>query len=323
MPTLKTDDIIYPGTNGLVLVVDGNNAMARAGHAFSQLTGPDGRPSGALFGALKEVKRMLLMGKFKSIIFVKDAGRPAFRVEAVNRHAEDGDGYKAHRKEKRDAKAEKIHEDYLSQLDYCHKLMNTFGVHVVSARNWEADDVIGSLVYRYPEEKFTILSGDHDLWQLCLKGARVYNPNKLEFVDRPADNYVLCRAVSGDKSDNIPGIRGVGEGTFNKLVEQCGLEGINVPKKFCRILERKARTLKKVPAAVTKIIAGKEALADYFKAMHLKNAKEAIDTIEIYEGIWDEKSAKKQCTKLGFKSLTMEWQSFSKAFADVAARIGQ
>jgi 5'-3' exonuclease len=316
----NTDNLIHPGVPGLTLLIDGNNSLARAGHAFSELTGPDGRPSGALFGTIKEIQRIARLGKVKSVILCKDRGRPTFRVDAVNKHAEEGNGYKAHRAEKRDAAADKIHENYLSQLDYCHRLMKPFGVHVVSAQNWEADDVIGSFVYSYPDEKFTILSGDHDMWQLCLRGAKVYNPNKLEYVETPDQAYVLCRAVSGDKSDNIPGIRGVGEKTFYKIVEDYGLKGINVPRKFCKALKNKTKSLVKIPAAVTKILEGKSQLADYYLAMHLKNSVAAIETLEVHEGKWNDIRAKKFCKKLGFKSIELEWATFSKIFTEVDGR---
>lgn len=124
-------------------------------------------------------------------------------------------------------------EDIIQQIKYASQLASLLGYPFINNIEYEADDVLG-MISRYTHEHdmdCVIVSSDRDLYQLIQEDVFIYSPRTKEIVDLIylQDNYKLTpqqwielKAIQGDRSDNIPGINGIGETTALKLMTKYG-----------------------------------------------------------------------------------------------------
>lgn len=201
-------------------LVDAHGYLHRAYHALSRmgrpLTNSRGEPTGALFGFAKMLIKILRENRPDRVAVCFDAPGPTFRHRA---YAE----YKAHRKE--------IEPDLKFQLPLAQDLVRAWGLPTVVKPGYEADDLIATLAARGVRDGFDVLivTGDKDALQLVddrvsvLNEAKniVYTPAEVEkkYGLRP-DQLVDYFALTGDASDNVPGVPGVGEKTATKLLQE-------------------------------------------------------------------------------------------------------
>jgi DNA polymerase I len=133
--------------------------------------------------------------------------------------------YKAHRPPMPDALSQ--------QIPYIHKLVEAFAIPVVKLKGYEADDLIGTLAVQAAGEGLdvVIVTGDKDMFQLLSPAVRIFDPVKdktlteedclVRFGVEPA-RVVEVMGLMGDATDNIPGVKGVGEKTAKKLIAEFG-----------------------------------------------------------------------------------------------------
>ncbi len=203
--------------DGTALAYRAHFAMARSG-----LTTPDGRPTGATYGFTMTLRRILEQERPEHIAVAFDPPGPTFRHEQFA-------DYKATR--------ERMPEDLLSQLDDIRAIVRAHGIAIYERPGFEADDVIGTLA-RAAEargDEVLIVTGDKDLMQLVSDRVRLYNVFKpkvdlvieglpeveAKFGTTP-DHVIDVLAIMGDASDNVPGVKGIGEKGAIKLVTQFG-----------------------------------------------------------------------------------------------------
>jgi DNA polymerase I len=205
-----------------LLLIDANSLIHRAYHALPHLTTRDGRPTNAVFGLAQ-----MLLGLFEEqrpdeVAMVFDAPGPTFRDEMYS-------GYKASRP--------KMDAELVSQLPIIRQMVDAMGIVALEQPGYEADDIIGTLAPRARREGYetVIVSGDRDLLQLLDEGVRVLITTRgtKEVVDfdtaRFEDEYGLTptqlvdlKGLSGDSSDDIPGIAGIGDKTAKALLQAHG-----------------------------------------------------------------------------------------------------
>jgi len=208
--------------DGTALAYRSHFALARSG-----LTRPDGRPTGASYGFTMTLRR-ILDGESPDLVAVAmDARGPTFR------HAR-FPAYKATR--------ERAPEEMLAQLDDIREIVRAHGIALFEVPGYEADDVIGTLARRAEArgDEVFIVTGDKDFMQLVSDRVKLYNVFKKDeelvvegrdavrakFGTDPA-HVVDVLAIMGDSSDNVPGVRGIGEKGAIKLIEQFGsVEGL-------------------------------------------------------------------------------------------------
>ena len=148
---------------------------------------------------------------------------------------------------------EKMPDDLRSQIERINEIVAAFNIPILTAEGYEADDVLGTVAKQAAAQRVEVIiaTGDRDLLQLCDKHIRVslagqklseaslYGPDevKARFGVTPKQ-YIDYKALVGDKSDNIPGVAGVGEKTAAELLQQYGtLDGIyknlaKIPSRF-------------------------------------------------------------------------------------------
>lgn len=235
-----------------LLLIDGHALAYRYYFALerSGMKTADGRPIWAVFGFFKCMFDLLQESKVNPdlIAVTFDVARVTFRCEMYS-------DYKANR--------ETMPADMHDQLDDIIEGLHAFNIPIYTKAGFEADDVIGTIAERAKKQdiKVMILTGDRDSFQLVddEKDVTVIMPSKGEIIsyDREKvfermgvypEQIVDLKGLAGDVSDNIPGIRGIGDKTAAKLLSQYQtLEGI-----YEHINEVSGKALKQ------KLIDGKE-----------------------------------------------------------------
>ena len=203
-----------------LIIIDGNSIINRAFYALPDMSNSEGLKTNAIFGFVRMMFKIIedYQPTHMSVAFDKKA--PTFR------HKQYAD-YKAGRK--------KMPDELAQQLQPLKDLLDKFNINRLELEGYEADDLIGT-VARLGEEndfKVYIVTGDKDAIQLAShktttlitkKGVgevEEYNYNSvLERYEMTPTQFIDLKGLMGDKSDNIPGVPGVGEKTGIKLLKQ-------------------------------------------------------------------------------------------------------
>ncbi|KKU54131.1 MAG: polymerase protein [Candidatus Wolfebacteria bacterium GW2011_GWE1_48_7] len=207
-----------------LLLIDANALIHRAFHAIPNLTTPDGRPSGALYGLSNVLIKIFKEEHPEYAVAFFDRPEPTFRKELY-------DQYKAHRP--------KADDGLVAQIIEAHNLFDTFGVKTYEIPGFEGDDLIGTAIELFKHEKdiqIVILTGDKDMFQLIddkrvvvetLKQgiSETITYDQIAFEERYGFSpslFVDYKGLTGDTSDNIPGVPKVGEVTALAIIKQFG-----------------------------------------------------------------------------------------------------
>jgi DNA polymerase-1 len=219
-----------------IYLIDGSAFIYRAFHAISALTNRDGMPTNAVFGFASMVRRLIKERQPAYLAVAFDSRGAVFRHELY------GD-YKATRPEMPEALA--------GQIPYIKELVKALGLVSFEEQGVEADDLIASAVNRLSDSgcRIIIVSGDKDLLQLVGDRVTMWDPMSDKVMDRAAvrgkyhvepEALLHCFALTGDSSDNVPGVPGIGPKTAGKLVQQYG----SLEQLYERLDEMKASKMK-------------------------------------------------------------------------------
>ena len=201
-----------------LLLVDGSSWLHRAFNALPALSTKAGEPTGALYGVLNMLRRLLADYQPDYLAVVFDAPGKTFR------HAMFPD-YKAHRPP--------LDPQLIQQIEPLHACVRALGLPLLQVTGVEADDVIGTLTQQATARGLPVLivSGDKDLAQLVDERVRMLDTMKNMVTDVagveqkfgvPPALIVDYLALVGDSSDNIPGVPGVGPVTAAKWLREYG-----------------------------------------------------------------------------------------------------
>ncbi|WP_027796264.1 DNA polymerase I [Paraburkholderia acidipaludis] len=206
-----------------LLLVDGSSYLYRAYHAMPDLRGPDGEPTGALYGIINMLRRMRkeVTAEYSACVF--DAKGKTFRDDWYP-------DYKANRPS--------MPEPLAAQIEPIHVAVRALGWPLLMIEGVEADDVIGTLA-RQAEKlgmKVIVSTGDKDLAQLVTDRVTLINTMTNETLDRegviakfgvPPERIVDYLSLIGDTVDNVPGVNKCGPKTAVKWLTEYGtLDGI-------------------------------------------------------------------------------------------------
>lgn len=248
--------------NNTIILIDAPNLAFRMFFAMERtnMRTLGGIPTWATYGFFKAIFDLLDKVKPKAIAAAYDCKEPTFR------HKEYED-YKANR-------PEEMPEELSIQWPYIREGLESFEIPIYELPGYEADDVIGTLAKKAAKDGFNvlILTGDRDAFQLINDKIKVLVPSKgeLKEYNRQAvfdywgiwpEQVIDFKSLSGDASDNIPGIKGIGEKTAEKLLTEFGS------------LDNVFKNAKKIPqkGLQEKILTGE-------KSAYLSKRLAAIDT---------------------------------------------
>jgi DNA polymerase-1 len=202
----------------LLVLIDGSSYLYRAFHALPNLGTSSGRPTGAIYGVINMVRKLLSDHQPRYAAVVFDARGKTFRHELYP-------DYKANRPP--------MPEDLKSQIPYVHDMVKAMGIPLISIKGVEADDVIATLAHRATRDGVQTLvsTGDKDLAQIVNDRVALVDTMHDKRLDMdgveqkfgvPPDRIVDYLALVGDSSDNIPGIPKVGPKTAVKWLTDYG-----------------------------------------------------------------------------------------------------
>lgn len=201
-----------------LILIDGSSWLFRAFHALPPLSSAAGEPTGAVFGMLNMVRRLLKDYAPEHLVVVFDPPGKTFREDWYP-------AYKANRGE--------TPPDLVSQFPRVTEVLKAMGLPVVSMAGVEADDVIGTLTAqaRARHQAVLIVTSDKDMAQLVdeqvhlldtMKDRRLDLAGVQEKFGVSAEQIIDYLALMGDTSDNIPGVHGVGPKTAAKWLAEFG-----------------------------------------------------------------------------------------------------
>jgi len=199
-----------------LILVDGSSYLFRAFHALPPLTNSKGQPTGAIYGVINMLKKLVVEYQPKYMAVVFDAKGKTFRSELYEE-------YKAHRPP--------MPDDLRTQIEPIHQLVDALGYPRLVVPKVEADDVIGTLARQAEAEGHEVLisTGDKDLAQLVTKNISLINTmnNHISTPESVIEKFGVSTsqiidylALIGDTADNIPGINKVGPKTAVKWLTQ-------------------------------------------------------------------------------------------------------
>ena len=211
------------------MLIDGHALAYRAYHAFPPLTTKEGELVNAVYGFSRILLTVLRDMKSDHLCVCFDLPKPTFRHEKFA-------SYKAQRDE--------MPTDLRTQIERIKTVVTALNIPTYAVEGYEADDVIGTIANQAIEgrldhtkmEKVLIVTGDRDAFQLVTDAIHVYLPPRskeafytemgpMEVKERMGitpEQIVDYKALAGDASDNIPGVKGVGDKTAVRLLQAFG-----------------------------------------------------------------------------------------------------
>jgi DNA polymerase-1 len=205
-----------------VYLIDGYSLLYRAFYALPQsISTASGLPTNALYGFTSMVLKLLDSEEEVGLGVVWDAGIPAFRLEVFPE-------YKAHRSA--------MPDELRVQLDHLDEILAAMNIPAIRAEGFEADDALATLSKQVPDDiELFVVTGDQDAMQLVdghvkvLRTTRGVSETKTYGRQEVIDEYGVTpeqipdyKALVGDPSDNIPGVRGIGPKGAASLLQQFG-----------------------------------------------------------------------------------------------------
>ncbi len=210
-----------------IMLLDGNSLINRAYYGLNNrnpLTAPDGTPTGALYAFMNMLMKYVdeIQPKYACAAF--DLREPTFRHKSYSE-------YKGTRKP--------MPDDLAVQIPLLKELLDNLGIIRCELAGYEADDIIGTLAEKSAVQGLdvVIISGDKDSFQLVSDKITVFQPvtrggkTDTQIVDpdyvlekyhvKP-DQLIDIKAIMGDSSDNIPGVKGIGEKGAIALISKYG-----------------------------------------------------------------------------------------------------
>lgn len=194
-----------------LMILDSNSILNRAFYGMPPLTTRSGEPSGAVYGFLNILLKLIAQEKPDCIAAAFDVKAKTFRHELY-------DGYKAQRKPPA--------PEFVSQIAVAKELLDALRIHRIEQPGFEGDDIIGSLTHKFSEAECVIVTGDKDSLQLIDGHTRVllsvpsrsgsesvvYDAQTVrEKLGVSPEQVIDLKAIMGDSSDNVPGVPGIGE----------------------------------------------------------------------------------------------------------------
>src|SRR5258708_37369356 len=228
-----------------LVLIDGNAIMHRAYHALpGSLTTTKGEPSNDVYGFVSMLIRIIQDLKPTHLVVAFDTPVETLRKSQYV-------GYQANRR--------RLDSDMSSQFEIMYKVLDAMNIPIYKKERYEADDVIGTITNecRSKVDEINIVTGDRDILQLVddnkrvfvympiqgLKNAKLYKEaDVVERLGVKPNQIIDYKGLSGDSSDNYPGVQGIGPKTAINLLEKYGnLE--NVYKNISKISPNIAKKL--------------------------------------------------------------------------------
>ncbi len=203
-----------------LIIIDSNALLHRSFHALPPLMTKSGQETGAVYGFLLTLFKAINDLKAGYIVACFDTKAPTFRKEMFA-------DYKAQRPA--------TPTGIVSQIPVAKEVLEALSIPVFAKEGFEADDLIATICAKNPDMEIYIVSGDMDNTQLVNENIKVYTLGKsiketvIYDIDKVKERFgvepsqmVDFKALTGDPSDNIPGVEGIGKKTAAEIIQKYG-----------------------------------------------------------------------------------------------------
>jgi DNA polymerase-1 len=269
-----------------ILLIDATNNFIR-NYAVVPTLDANGNPNGGVFGFLRSFATFVRTTDPDEVVVIWDgAGGSRKRRQILK-------DYKAGRKPVRlnrnyEFELENVEENKFKQRIRLGEYLNDLPIRQLTIPEVEADDVIGYLCHYYKDDDKVIVSNDKDFFQLISDKVQIYSPTKKDFIDEKSvvikyniypRNFAIARAIAGDASDNIKGIKGVG---LKKLIKyfpfMSEAEKVSLDQLFTHSEENAEK--------YERFLDGKQVIIENHKAMQLETPIVGFSSVQkIREGL--------------------------------------
>ena len=281
-----------PKNNKILVLLDAHAIIHRAYHALPEFFSSKSEPTGALYGLSSMLMKIITELKPDYIVACYDLPQKTFRHEAY-------DGYKSGRAKADDA--------LVMQLKNSRQIFDGFDIPIYDAPGFEADDILGTIVEKYKKDKnldIIIASGDMDTMQLVDdKKVQVYTLKKgindtilydedavvkrFGFKPKLLPDY---KGLRGDPSDNIIGIKGIGEKTAKSLIVNFG----TIEEMYKKIKKNEEIFIKAgISPRMIELLKNNEEEALFSKTLATIRTDAAIDFVLPAKTFWENADFKK------------------------------
>src|SRR3989339_255322 len=228
-----------------LFIIDGSSYIYRSFHAIRNLSSSKGLPTNAIYGFTSMLLKVISDTKPEYLVMAFDMPAPTFRKELYS-------DYKANRPD--------MPDELKPQIPYIKEIVRAYNIPVAEKSGLEADDLIGSIAQKAEKEGFDVvlITGDKDLTQMVSEHITLWDTMKdkrtglaevRERFGTTGDGITDVFALMGDTSDNIPGVKGIGEKTAVELIKQFSSLD-NLLKNVAQIKKEKLRATLSDPANV-------------------------------------------------------------------------
>ena len=279
------------------LLIDGNAMIHRAWHALPPLTAPSGQVVNAVYGFTSILLKVLESERPDYFVVCWDTPEPTYRHVAEP-------AYKAQRIDQP--------KEFYDQFDLVKELVSLMGGRNLELPGYEADDLLATTARQLAEHsvEVTVLTSDRDVWQIIKPHIRVMSfqkgvsdtliyddKNFFEIVGMQPKQIIDYKALSGDSSDNLKGVPGIGEKTALELLQKFStVDGIFDAAKD------PSSDIK--PGARQKLLEGEKAGRETLKLVRLMDDAPIKEKMESYKReTVDEEKLKEFFQRMGFKTL--------------------
>jgi DNA polymerase-1 len=273
------------------LLIDGAN-LAKIGFTGVKDLYSDGSHVGAIYHFINTIRKFLEEHNYDKVVVMWDAENSSSVRKGI---------YPQYKGNRKSSMNEYQLESYLTQNARIKQYLEEVFIRQVEMVNNEGDDLIAYYCQKATNEDITIFSSDKDLTQLISDKVSVYSPNSKQYfkkgdlitinkVQIPHYNVLTCKILTGDNSDNISGIEGLGEKTLVKLfpdmlVKPCTIDEIRVNAGILT-QEKKSKVLENILTGKSKSgILGEEFYTTNKKIVDLSNPLITEDAKELVEQI--------------------------------------
>jgi len=289
-----------------LVLLDSHAILHRAFHALPSFTSPSGEPTGALYGFTAFLLKTIRELKPDYLVACYDLPQPTFRHIAYEQYK---------------AKRPKVDDVLIPQINRSRDILKVFNIPIYDSPGFEADDILGTIVESLKSQdsrlKTIIASGDLDTLQLVkddnvvvytlskgIKETVIYDEKKVyERFGFGPELITDFKALKGDPSDNIIGVKGIGEKTAIELIKNFG-----TIENLYKILKNNPEKLKEARTKdrIIKLLEENEEEALFSKTL-AEIRKDAPIKFSLEESKWresfDVEKVKPLFNELGFKSL--------------------
>jgi len=287
-----------------LIIIDSNALLHRSFHALPPLTTKSGQETGAVYGFLLTLFKAISDLNANYIVACFDTKMPTFRHQMFKE-------YKAQRPE--------TPKGIISQIPLAKEVLQAFAIPVFAKEGVEADDLIATICAKVKDAEIFIVSGDLDNTQLVNEQTKVYTLGKgikdtvIYDINKVKERFGVdpaqmpdYKALTGDVSDNIPGVEGIGKKTAAEIIQKYG----SIKNLYDELSTDTAVLKPKVKEALKQ---NKDSALMSLDLAKMKNDVEIDFNIENCKfGNFDAKQVEDLFLKLQFNSLINKIQNFKK-----------